>query len=229
MTEEFNLDPYVGALREDFPSVTDEARIHRKLVAAGLGVSLALATKAAVAGSAWGKVGLVSSLTTRFMNLSLLSQFAVATATMTAAVTGPVWVATHWSSSAHGNSVKGVAATASKAMQGTGQQPAPHAREAPATAASAADAPLEAPFGRFVPGAARAQAVSPVQQAAENSALAEEARLIDLALSAIRAGELDLATQLLDEHAARFPIARLAREQQRARQKLEEARGGITR
>lgn len=54
--------------------------------------------------------------------------------------------------------------------------------------------------------------------------LSEETRLIDHALAAIRAGDLSLATRLLDEHAARFPHARLGREQQRVREKLNEAR-----
>lgn len=54
--------------------------------------------------------------------------------------------------------------------------------------------------------------------------LAEETRLIDNALAALRARDLTQAARLLDEHATRFPNARLWREQQRVREKLEEAR-----
>src|SRR5512133_2517142 len=54
--------------------------------------------------------------------------------------------------------------------------------------------------------------------------LVEETRLIDNALAALRVRDLSLAARLLDEHARRFPHPRLWREQQRVREKLEEAR-----
>jgi hypothetical protein len=61
------------------------------------------------------------------------------------------------------------------------------------------------------------------EAAKEVSTLAEETRLLDTALSSIRAGELPRAAGLLDEHEARFARGKLGRERQRAREKLDEA------
>jgi len=76
------------------------------------------------------------------------------------------------------------------------------------------------------PTRSRGTAIAPTvaSESLDARNLSEETRLIDNALTAIRARDLSLAARLLDEHATRFPHARLWREQQRVRQKLEEAR-----
>lgn len=60
-------------------------------------------------------------------------------------------------------------------------------------------------------------------KANDNGQLAEETRLIDAALWSIRNGNLPTARRLLNEHALRFPYAKLAKERGRAIQKLQEA------
>jgi hypothetical protein len=232
MTQEPQLDSYLDALRRDLPSAADEARIRRQLMGAGLAASLTLTAKAAAAGSATvAKFGLISSLSLRFANLPLLSQFGLVVATTTAIATGPVVatmrlheapsvaesakVATRQANSDPGalNFPKSAGPAAAPVEPATGTKPLITAQGYTSTlVAPKVVAPLEA--------------AAPAQELAAASALAEETRLIDAALFAIRDGELSLATQLLDEHQAHFPQARLARERQRARKKLDEARIG---
>lgn len=232
MTQEPHLDSYLDALRGDLPSAADEARIKRHLIGAGIAVSMALATKAAAAGSATvAKAGLITNLALRFAHLPLLSQFGLVVATTTAVATGPVLVAMRLHESA----------PATQAVQVGASQVARkpvmlHAPQSAARAAAREERAVVAPPLAPAQGsssmlgtskaASRLDAVVPGQDLTEASALAEETRLIDAALFAIRRGELGTATQLLDEHRMRFPQARLAREQQRARHKLDEARNG---
>ncbi len=232
MTQEPNLDSYLDALRGDLPSVADEARIKRHLIGAGIAVSMTLATKAAAAGSVTvAKAGLITNLALRFAHLPLLSQFGLVVATTTAVATGPIVAAMRLHEST----------PVAKSVQIETKQAAPkptrlHApqsaafgatREEPATAAPPLTTAQSNPSTLVTPKVtSRVEAVAPEQELAEASALAEETRLIDAALFALRRGELGMTTQLLDEHRTRFPQARLAREQQRARQKLDEARNG---
>ncbi len=221
MTQE-PLDPYIGALRGDLPSAADEARLRRKLLAVGLGLSVAFATKTAAAGAGLGKTGIVASLASRFMNLSLLSQFSVVTAATTVALTAPVWIA---------------AQSKPPTASGISSQSAPP----PARRAASLD-----PEPRAVPVELGQRVVSPVPATIETpgndtrrtsaavkaerreattvtNSLAEETQLLDGALGALREGDLARATAYLDEHQSRFPQGKLTRERQRARQKLSEA------
>ncbi len=217
-------DPYLVALREDWPSRRDEARVRRRLIGAGLGVSVVFLPKTVAASSSLFKTGLLSSLASRFMSLSLVSQFSVVTAATTVAITVPVWFAEESS---------GAPSPARHVQTGAAptyiQRPAPPAaiqQAAPNSATALTLVPTS--IGMNTSGVVAKQTVTTASEAPKpargSSSLAEETRLLDAALSAIRAGELTRAARLLDEHEVRFEPAKLGRERQSARKKLEEAR-----
>ncbi|HEY5959637.1 MAG TPA: hypothetical protein VIV60_23945, partial [Polyangiaceae bacterium] len=93
-----------------------------------------------------------------------------------------------------------------------------------AAATSASEAALDAHPVNDTPAIDEpAKAVYGDTKVSDRGQLAEETRLIDAALTAIRNGNLTLAHRLLNDHSLRFPHAKLAKERGRAIQKLEEA------
>lgn len=225
MTEESPFDGYVDSLRNDLPSARDEARIREKLIGAGVGLTLVATCKVAVAGAPVAKASMVSTLAERFISLSWVSQFCLATAVTTAVISGPLWVATRPQESPSVTTSGSVARipTAAKQLRAPELTPPP----TPVTVPPVNELPSTVranPMGGSLKIALRAPGDPPTVTAAEVSALSEETRLIDEALSAIRARNLDLAASWLDEHQARFFAGKLVRERERARQKLQEAR-----
>jgi len=225
MTEESPFDYYVDALRDDLPSARDEARIREKLIGAGLGLSLVTSCKVAVAGAPVAKAGVFSTLAERFMSLSGVPQFCLTTAVTTAVITGPLWIATRPQESPSVTTSSSVArvSAAAKQLRTPELTPAP----TPVTAPQISEVPPTANvtrMGRSLKVAPRPPDDAPTETSVDSSALSEETRLIDEALLAIRAGDLDLAARRLDDHQSRFAAGKLARERERARQKLQEAR-----
>lgn len=98
--DDLSSDPFVDALREDFPSAAAEARVRSRLAALGVVAAGVLATKSALgAGLAGkgtlGKAGLLAEAFARFGGLSLGAKAGVATVAGALAAGGPIWIASH--------------------------------------------------------------------------------------------------------------------------------------
>jgi hypothetical protein len=228
VTEPFELDPYLDALREDLPSPQDEARMRGKLAAAGLGLTVSLASKSAIAGSlAASKVGFVSALSARFATLPLLAQMGLVAATTATVATVPVVLSTGYRENAtvqlthpgiephrvRSSPVSGKIAP-TRAASSVALSPAEDSAIAPE--GSSADA-------KTITAVVRKKSVAEPQPPVEASTLADETALIDAALFAIRERQFARASQLLANHSRQFPNGRLSLERQRAQEKLETA------
>jgi hypothetical protein len=231
MTPEPSLESYLDALREDLPSEGTQARLQQRLASAGIGISLALMTKTATAScvAKVAKVGIVSALSARFAGLPLLWQMGLVTATTAAVATGPLMVMTK-TPEVRSHDAAAVALRGSSSMTGA-RAPSLDIPNRDDGTVRTDDAPVLASSAPSIDAAPRLRAAerrvdvaASTQDAQELRTLAEETRLIDRALAAVRAGNLDDAARELDEHDRRFPNGRLRREQRRAREKLEEAR-----
>jgi hypothetical protein len=193
------------------------------------------------------KLGLVPTLLAQVVRLPLLAQLGLISAGTAAVATGPVVVVNHWISKSgpaqvaeprrapvHSPAVvphNGSRVTLGQSAMDEGAalptlNPSPASPQPHADVATASVRPeLSQPRGDVT----TTTSMSGIQPSAkrgiaESSGLAEETRLIDAALSAIRNGDLTLAAQLLNEHTTRFPNAKLANERTRALQKLDTAR-----
>jgi hypothetical protein len=101
---------------------------------------------------------------------------------------------------------------------GGASSPTREANNAPGEARAQVGASSTAGFGE---NGDTAQA-QPAARTAEPTTLREETALIDRALSALRAKDMQRATALLAEHERRFPNGLLSQERERARRKLAE-------
>lgn len=208
-------DGCLDALREDLPTSADECRIRARLVGAGLGVSLAVAPHAATAAL---KVGIWSGLATRLATLPLLTQM-VLVAAGTATVATPAVIAYQ--------GVRGPALVTSGDAATSPANPAPAAIHVDVSAVQAASAvsPLDtaAAITKVRGGLINPESAASTRKTPTESTLAEEAQLLDAALVAIRGGELSRASQLIEQHASRYPEGRLVAERERASRKLVDA------
>jgi hypothetical protein len=226
MTEELDLDPYLDLLRTDFPSAKDETRLRQKLVGAGIGVSATFVTKTVAAATAsLVKGGTAAKLSSWFVGLPLMAQLGIVTATTTVVATGPIWAVSHQLRPRSLPSVSNAPA-ATVASRIDPALAAPN-RAAPAPAPAVAAASDQRSRSLVVgptQTTSRSEPSARLARTEEARELAEEARLIDEALAAIRRGDLAQAEQRLDQHATRFEDARLAAERERARARLAEAK-----
>jgi hypothetical protein len=226
-------DVLEAALRGDLPTPDTEARVRRRLLAAGIAVGNGVATTTAaaagagatsakMAGLSWGlKLGLAAVVAIPTVGLLLDSR-----TERSGGVERPS-VATVRPSNAPADRPAPPAAATVPETEPPAQTPAP--RPARATKAPVAEAlpadnlaalparPSRADFTAAEP-AARTPRVS--------SSLAEETRLLDNALAELTAGNLARATVLIREHEARFPTGLLQKERERAKARLSELSRG---
>lgn len=223
------------ALRGDLPTPHVEARLRRRLLAAGVAVGNgaaaatagasgagagALAAKAA--GLSWGlKLGLAAFVTIPTVGLWLEGRGE------------PGQVAPAVSANARDAATTPQLQTAPNARAAPGpgvdESPKPSAapQRPPAHAAKATSAQAQAPGDATPTGAQPSQAnfasaEAPAHAPQVGSTLAEETRLLDAAFAELSAGHWERAKALLEEHQARFPGGLLQRERERARTRLFE-------
>lgn len=228
------------ALRGDLPSSDVEARVRRRLLAAGVAVGQAVATTTAVASGA-GAAGAAAKAAGLSWGLKLGLAAFVAIPTV-----GLLLESRHESPN---DAAPKVAAP----------QPAPQQPAAPLPAQPALPSPTlardPALFAAPEPQASRPKALAPVAVATPpdttpapahpsqadfaatapdaptrapqvGSTLAEETRLLDGAFAELAAGRLERARALVSEHETRFPAGLLLKERERAKKRISELSRG---
>jgi hypothetical protein len=223
------------ALRGDLPPPDTEARVRRRLLAAGIAVGNGVAsttaaaagagaTAAKIAGLSWGlKLGLAAAVAIPTVGLLLDNRDE-----RSGRVEAPS-VATGRPSNAPTNEATPAPPAPAAAVPAT----EPAARTPERTPARAARAPVSDAAASNVP----AMPARPSQSdftAAEpaappphvSSSLAEETRLLDNAFAELTTGNLARAAVLIREHEARFPAGLLQKERERAKARLSELSRG---
>jgi hypothetical protein len=235
MTLEPRSDRYIESLRNDFPTVEDEERIRRRLLAAGMGVTALVATPSTAAASATVvKAGVFSALSLRFASLPLIGQLGLVTATTAVLATGPVVVATTLREKPAVYRPAEQTSERPRAFIAPGSQARetnPLERNAPATDLNGPKPVQEAPVASRLdasPANALPQTSTKLRRDepvdTNLSSLADETKLIDEALSLIRQNRFEQSAVLLRTHAERFPNGHLTLERQRAERKLLDAK-----
>jgi len=240
-------DALERALRADLPSPDTEARLRRRLLAAGVAVGNGIATTTAaasgastgvatggilakVAGLSWGvKVGLAAAVAIPSVGLLLEPHAPTRTTAQTpvAVATEPAAVAPTRASEVAVTPVPATepAEPVVEKEDGPRSTPAPRALrpvvEAAAPAANTAPAAATGPSqGDF------AAVEAPARAAQTPSSLGEETRLLDAAFAALAAGDRARAATLIAEHEARYPRGLLSKERLRAKTRLSELSRG---
>lgn len=228
------------ALRGDLPTPDVEARMRRRLLAAGVAVGQGVATTTAVAsgagaagaavkaaGLSWGlKLGLAAFVAIPTVGLLLEGRRDNA---QDAAVQAAAPQAAPQKTAAPAAQVPAppsLSLAEDQAVPPALEQPQPRPKAAaPAVVATPADVqpgpahPSQADFAATVPDA-------PARAPQEGSTLAEETRLLDGAFAALAAGKLERARALVSEHETRFPAGLLLKERERAKARLSELTRG---
>jgi hypothetical protein len=224
------------ALRGDLPTPDAEARVRRRLLAAGVAIGNGVATTTAAgasagaasvavktAGLSWGlKVGLAALVGIPTVGLWLDGRAPQPARSPVSTHARPLEAKPQPAS----------AAATPPAPRQTTDPVAPAAAErahprAVKTLANDATTPVAAtpppaPPSQAEFAASEQQARTPQVQ----STLAEETRLLDAAFAALTAGDRARAASLLQQHEGRFPSGLLQKERERAKTKLTEmARG----
>lgn len=237
------------ALRGDLPSSDTEARLRRRLLAAGVAIGNGVATGTAAAagtsatglvskaaGLSWGlKLGLVAFVTVPTAGLWLEQRLApmpapAATAARPATAAPP---------SDKPGATPATLERAQPSLEHTeaepslevapGERAAPEARAprgvkaGPSEPASTADAQPNEPHPSQADFAATE---APARVVQVGSTLAEETQLLDAAFAALSAGKLPQAAALVREHEARYPNGLLSKERERAKTRLSELSRG---
>jgi hypothetical protein len=232
------------ALRGDLPSQDTEARLRRRLLAAGLAIGNGVATTTAAAGTAASGTaasGLVAKVVGLSWGVKLGFAAMVAIPTVGLLLEG------------RGEQQRNAAAVVAPARAVEAQrtrQPAPAAlpdvtsevgnegaKPEPGLAAVKTVRPGIAtepppPSDDGSPGAAHPSRAdfgavdAPLRAPQVASTLAEETRLLDGAFAALSAGDRGRASQLIEAHAARYPNGLLQKERERARLRLSEMSRG---
>lgn len=236
------------ALRADLPSKDAEARVRRRLLAAGVAVGNAVAaTTAAASGAgattvATAGAGAIAKLATLSWGLKV---------GLAAAVTIPS-AGLLWEHHQRGSAAPVAATTAATGGADATTEPAtapplpkidlpasePPATPEPATEASSTRAaarreepspPLATPPAPLAPS--RREFAPPGEAARDREApasttLSEETKLLDRAFAALSAGDRDAARRLVAEHESRYPQGLLVKERERAKNKLSELSRG---
>jgi hypothetical protein len=224
------FDALIDALRSDLPSASDERRVSRRLVAAGVVVAtgVVMADTAAAAPVASSSLGL--GLIQKLGALPWAAKMGLA------GVAGAVAVpATVYLTSTSPPDPLGPTTARSPVVERSPEKPLVEPPKAPALAKSLPDerstdgertAPsIEMPSAprRSVPagapkppGALRALPVEPPASESAESSLLEETELVERALYALKLGDHEGARRALELHASRFPNGLLARERERA-------------
>jgi hypothetical protein len=230
------------ALRRDLPSADAEARLRRRLLAAGVVVSNGIATTTAAAsgaaatsasatgvlakalGMSWGiKLGLTAAVAIPTLGLWLDDRGAapqdpapppaVVLATATEPKLTPALPAPALPAEPGAAAEPAVAVAPERALERRAR-PVVEAPEAVALPLR----PSQSDFGA-VPAAPASSPHAP-------STLGDETRLLDGAFAELSAGSLGRAAALIAEHEARYPRGLLAKERERAKIRLSELSRG---
>jgi len=224
------------ALRGDLPTSDTEARVRRRLLAAGIAVGNGVAsttaaaagagaTAAKMAGLSWGlKLGLAAVVAIPTVGLLLDNR-----EERSGRVEAPS-VATGRPSNAPANEAAPAPPAPAAAVSAT----EPAARTLERTPARAAKAPVSdavptsnVPAMPARPSQADFTAAEPATPPPHvSSSLAEETRLLDNAFAELTTGNLARAAVLIREHEARFPAGLLQKERERAKARLSELSRG---
>jgi hypothetical protein len=238
------VDALIDALRADLPGPQDEARVRARLAATGLAVGLVLTKTAGASGLAATHALAAVGVSARLAALPWVAKLGAITAVSVAAVATPLWIAqssdtTRASVSstvpsapalpgtpraAQRKPLTPVAAVAPTPVEASGR-PELLSQSTPAAAAAtpserASSSALRLPVAAEATLQRQPAAGEGTATAALPSSLGEEARLMDAAFAALRAGERNRALALVAEHASRFPQGLLRRERERAAEKL---------
>lgn len=234
------------ALRQDFPSADAEARVRRRLLAAGVAVGngMAVGSAAAAGGASGAATGLGVA------SKALMTSWGVKLGVMAAVAVPAVGLLVD-------HQLAAPASSAPTAVTRQASEPSPAARPTPAreapphepAAAPSPNAAERAPNGprsalntaAALPAAAPVVAVAaaapqpsrgsfepaePASPSKATSTLAEETRLLDAAFAELALGHADRAAALIGEHERRFPQGLLRKERQRAQLRLSEISRG---
>jgi hypothetical protein len=231
------------ALRNDLPSPDTETRLRRRLLAAGVAIGNGVATTTAAAGTAasgTAATGIVAKVAGLSWGIKLGFAAVVAIPTLGLWLDGRAERRT-------------VAPPAVLAPARAAEAQAPIVAVRPLPPAPAADTATEAvalepehgapkavkpgadvlaPAGAVTPGVAHPSQAdfgapeSPTRAPQVASTLAEETRLLDSAFAALSAGDRVRASQLIQEHEARYPAGLLRKERERAKLRLSEMSRG---
>ena len=237
------------ALKGDLPSATEQARLRKRLFAAGLSAGSGLAaTSAASAQASWG-----ATVVAKVAALSWPMTLVIGAAVAAPIAALPVWLApnqakpapiastalrpassTKPSARLARDSALDVAPPVDAATPSPLAAPIPpraasasvvtagHAPETVSTAVSAGSAVAGAAFATPSRADVAASEDSP-SNARTASTLAAETALLDRAFAEIAAGHRASAAALIAEHARRFPNGLLSQERERARTRLAQS------
>jgi hypothetical protein len=229
------------ALRNDFPTADTQARVRRRLLAAGLAVGNGVAATTAAASSAgaagvvgtagkiaglsWGlKLGLAAMVTIPTVGLWLDGR-----AERGAAVQPPVATPAR-AVEARPRAVTQSPDATELAPEADGPSSVPEPPQPRAAKAVEAGAPAPAndlPAGHARPSQGDFAPLEPPTRAPRvTSTLAEETRLLDGAFAELAAGNRARAAELINEHEARFPAGLLQKERERAKTRLSQMSRG---
>lgn len=226
------------ALRGDLPTPDAEARVRRRLLAAGVAVGHGVATTTAVAsgagaagaavkaaGLSWGlKVGLAAFVAIPTVGLLLESRHeeppaaAVQVAAPQAAPLQPAAAPRPAEPPSQALAEDPAAPAAPERPQQRSKAAAP-AVTAATEAQPVSAHPSQADFAAAAPDA-------PARSPQVGSTLAEETQLLDGAFAELAAGRLERARALVSEHERRFPTGLLLKERERAKTRISELSRG---
>jgi hypothetical protein len=231
---EHDVESFVDALRADVPSAHDDVRIRARLAALGVVAGTAVAAPSAAFGASSVSPVAQTGLWSKLAALSWTSKVGLATAVVAASTAAPV--AVHYARSA-ATAPSGRSADISPARDESrraltrGQAPRvaapvvlPDPMNEPSVAATSSPvsrAPVREPSRAPVVGSPSVAVPAPSAAGAfpaapSHGTLREETELIERALAAVRAGDRATALGVLQDHARRFPNGLLARERERA-------------
>jgi hypothetical protein len=231
------------ALRGDLPSPDTEARLRRRLLAAGLALGNGVATTTAAAGAAasgTATTGLIAKVVGVSWGVKLGFAAVVAIPTLGLWLDGqtehhpqvqPALVVPARRTEARPEQAPTLPKPAAHAVELAAPEPERSGRKTLGPAATA-EAPLPPDSDVARPshpsqadfGAPEPSARAPAPQVP--STLAEETRLLDGAFAAIAAGDRSRAAQLIQDHQARYPRGLLQKERERAELRLSEMSRG---
>ncbi|HYP91226.1 MAG TPA: hypothetical protein VEQ59_23835 [Polyangiaceae bacterium] len=232
------------ALRDDLPSTDAEARLRRRLLAAGVALGHGVATTTAAASGAAGTSAAGTGFFAQALGLSwgmkLGAVAAVAIPTLGLVIEGRS-VAPPKAARPAASAVVSAPASSAASPAALDVVAAPAAVELPTSvAASSARAVARREASRSPtladdrPAAPPAPSQSdfeaapeaPTAAVAARSTLGDETRLLDGAFAALSAGDRARAAQLIGEHEARYPRGLLSKERERAKTRLTELSRG---
>jgi hypothetical protein len=233
---EDDFDALVDALRSDLPSKSDERRVRRRLLAAGVGVTAGVVAPGASAGLVGGS-SLPATLLQKLGALSWMTKVGLASVAVATALPAAV----EWTGRERSEPMFKTAPAPRRVLPRSVSEVRPVLRLSPSTVRVPAEPPAPEPNGRHErasvepvaspmlnpvaatdatePSGRASSAAFPVdevERARTESTLREETTLLERALYALRIGDRDDARRTLEEHARRFPNGLLARDRNRA-------------